>query len=342
VGPVLSAWCACSSATCASRPDPGPARSRRPEGPAKAWGCLPVHIAPAARHGPPQPGALHRHAARPGRLAPWPSSTPADVALEVVGLAGAACPQARCAGATWCCGSAMTWWPAAGSQPHRRPVVIGQRVVRRPVERAMPAESLPLRLVLRAATLNADGGRGRLSGGWRPGRRIAGQGRGRPGSTRGVDGVAARQWPPGPGRARNCRSGRHTPARSGDEQKAAARRADRRAAGIAPGHRPAEIRGPLPARGSGRCPLLCLDVDYLRRYNDQYGRKTGDQLLRSVADFPAALTREDDLIARWAKATSLSSPCPPPPNQALAEARDSAAGLRRATAFEGMGAPACA
>jgi diguanylate cyclase (GGDEF)-like protein len=46
--------------------------------------------------------------------------------------------------------------------------------------------------------------------------------------------------------------------------------------------------------------LLCLDVDYLRRYNDQYGRKTGDQLLRSVADFLQRSTREDDLIARWA------------------------------------------
>lgn len=44
--------------------------------------------------------------------------------------------------------------------------------------------------------------------------------------------------------------------------------------------------------------ILCLDVDYLRRYNDQYGRRTGDQLLRQVADFLKASTRESDLIAR--------------------------------------------
>lgn len=45
--------------------------------------------------------------------------------------------------------------------------------------------------------------------------------------------------------------------------------------------------------------ILCVDVDYLRRYNDQYGRKTGDQLLRNVADFLQRNTREADLIARW-------------------------------------------
>lgn len=45
--------------------------------------------------------------------------------------------------------------------------------------------------------------------------------------------------------------------------------------------------------------VLCLDIDYLRRYNDQYGQKTGDQLLRSIAEFLQQQTREDDLIARW-------------------------------------------
>lgn len=81
--------------------------------------------------------------------------------------------------------------------------------------------------------------------------------------------------------------------------------------------------------------MFCLDVDYLRRYNEQYGRRTGDQLLRHVADYLKAHTREQDLIARHAgdqfvvtlQATTA---------QGLAVAQRVWTGLRK-TAFEGSG-----
>lgn len=44
--------------------------------------------------------------------------------------------------------------------------------------------------------------------------------------------------------------------------------------------------------------VLVLDVDSLRRYNQQYGREMGDSLLRGVAQFLKKNTRESDLIAR--------------------------------------------
>jgi diguanylate cyclase (GGDEF)-like protein len=45
--------------------------------------------------------------------------------------------------------------------------------------------------------------------------------------------------------------------------------------------------------------MLALDVDMLRRYNQQYGRETGDALLKGLAQFLQKNTREQDLIARW-------------------------------------------
>lgn len=45
--------------------------------------------------------------------------------------------------------------------------------------------------------------------------------------------------------------------------------------------------------------VLVLDVDLLRRYNQQYGREMGDALLRGVAQYLQKNTRERDLIARW-------------------------------------------
>lgn len=44
--------------------------------------------------------------------------------------------------------------------------------------------------------------------------------------------------------------------------------------------------------------VICLDVDYLRRYNDQYGPKTGDMILRQISEFLQGALREADLIAR--------------------------------------------
>ena len=45
--------------------------------------------------------------------------------------------------------------------------------------------------------------------------------------------------------------------------------------------------------------VICLDVDYLRRYNDQYGEKTGDMILKQIGLFLQGALREADLIARF-------------------------------------------
>ena len=74
--------------------------------------------------------------------------------------------------------------------------------------------------------------------------------------------------------------------------------------------------------------VVCLDVDGLRRYNDQYGRRTGDRLLRAVADLLQRITREEDLIARYEEdqfVLALSAT----PAQALGEAQRLLSGLRR-------------
>lgn len=81
--------------------------------------------------------------------------------------------------------------------------------------------------------------------------------------------------------------------------------------------------------------ILCLDVDYLRRYNDHYGRKTGDQLLRSVADFLQRQTREDDLIARWAGDQFVMA-VPATGQEGLAVAQRLWSAIRR-TPFAGVG-----
>ncbi len=44
--------------------------------------------------------------------------------------------------------------------------------------------------------------------------------------------------------------------------------------------------------------VLVFDIDSLRRYNQQYGRGTGDVLLRGVAQFLQSNSRQPDLIAR--------------------------------------------
>jgi diguanylate cyclase (GGDEF)-like protein len=44
--------------------------------------------------------------------------------------------------------------------------------------------------------------------------------------------------------------------------------------------------------------LLYIDIDYLSRYNEHYGKEAGDTLLRGVGEFLQDTLREDDLIAR--------------------------------------------
>ena len=44
--------------------------------------------------------------------------------------------------------------------------------------------------------------------------------------------------------------------------------------------------------------LLCIDVDYLKRYNSKYGTETGDRILKRLSLFLQRQTREEDLIGR--------------------------------------------
>ena len=81
--------------------------------------------------------------------------------------------------------------------------------------------------------------------------------------------------------------------------------------------------------------IVCLDMDQLSRYNDQYGRATGDRLLKQMADYLQRSTREADLIARYEGdqfVIALSATAP----QALTVAQRILTGLRRAS-FEGGG-----
>jgi diguanylate cyclase (GGDEF)-like protein len=45
--------------------------------------------------------------------------------------------------------------------------------------------------------------------------------------------------------------------------------------------------------------VLCVDVDYLKRYNQKYGRATGDKILKRLSEFLQRHTREEDLIGRF-------------------------------------------
>lgn len=45
--------------------------------------------------------------------------------------------------------------------------------------------------------------------------------------------------------------------------------------------------------------LLLLDIDFLRRYNEHYGREAGDGILRGIGEFLQKNAREDDLLARY-------------------------------------------
>ena len=58
--------------------------------------------------------------------------------------------------------------------------------------------------------------------------------------------------------------------------------------------------------------IIVLDVDMLRRYNQQYGREVGDSLLRGMGTFLQKNTRDRDLIARWHEDQFLVAlPCEP-------------------------------
>lgn len=44
--------------------------------------------------------------------------------------------------------------------------------------------------------------------------------------------------------------------------------------------------------------VICLDIDYMRRYNEQYGSKIGDAILKQLGLYLQGALREADLIAR--------------------------------------------
>lgn len=74
--------------------------------------------------------------------------------------------------------------------------------------------------------------------------------------------------------------------------------------------------------------MIAVDIDGLRRYNEQYGQAAGDRLLRHVADHLQACTREEDIIARHGGdqfVVALSATA----GQALAIAQRVLTGLRR-------------
>jgi diguanylate cyclase (GGDEF)-like protein len=45
--------------------------------------------------------------------------------------------------------------------------------------------------------------------------------------------------------------------------------------------------------------LIMLDVDYFKRYNDNYGHMVGDQVLISLADLIRRYIKSSDLVGRW-------------------------------------------
>lgn len=45
--------------------------------------------------------------------------------------------------------------------------------------------------------------------------------------------------------------------------------------------------------------LLLADVDHFKKVNDEYGHDTGDQVLKTLAEYFVSITRDEDVVVRW-------------------------------------------
>jgi diguanylate cyclase (GGDEF)-like protein len=46
--------------------------------------------------------------------------------------------------------------------------------------------------------------------------------------------------------------------------------------------------------------IIMLDIDHLRRLNDDYGQRTGDEVLQRFADIVRTALRKEDMLVRFA------------------------------------------
>lgn len=60
----------------------------------------------------------------------------------------------------------------------------------------------------------------------------------------------------------------------------------------------AEIELARTVRYGGALSLLMLDIDHFRKINDSYGHKTGDRVLRALAELCRKSLREVDIVGR--------------------------------------------
>ena len=75
--------------------------------------------------------------------------------------------------------------------------------------------------------------------------------------------------------------------------------------------------------------VVHVDVDHLRRYNDQYGEPRGDRVLKALSDFLQHSLREDDLIGRLRGGDEFMIALSATADQALAVGRRLVLALRR-------------